>query len=167
VKHRFTKKEIYARLSDPDVRAKVEWLLSEPPTKVRGPEEAEELVRPLLAGRETESLVCVALDQGARVIAAEVLTTGSHRYTVVDPVQVLRWALTRSRPPASIVIAHNHPSSGDPTPSLQDYEVTRRIQRSALAVGVPLHDHLIVGEGETYSFAKHGDLVSPDFEPSR
>lgn len=154
---KLTKRQIVSRLSDPAMRARVEWLLSEPTLVVDGVGVAEAIVRPLLAGRETEALACVALDQRGRVIDSAVLSEGSHRYTVVDPVQVLRWVLTRSRPPATFIVAHNHPS-GDPSPSSQDDAVTHKLKRAADTVGVKLTDHIIVGSGTMYSYAAHGRL---------
>ncbi|NCY03783.1 MAG: hypothetical protein EBX36_12975, partial [Planctomycetia bacterium] len=59
-----------------------------------------------------------------------------------------RWALTRARPAAGIILAHNHPS-GDPTPSSQDYEVTRRVVDAGRVLGLPLLDHLVVTDDQS------------------
>ena len=118
------------------------------------------LVRPLLVGRTTEALVCVALDRKLRLLGMEILTTGSDSYTVVCPKQLLRWALLQGRSGAhGIVIAHNHPS-GDVVPSAQDVEVTRRVSRAAISIGIPLYDHLIVTDAAYTSFAERGELPS-------
>ena len=107
------------------------------------PEDAVSIVYPLIGVSDVERLAVVALSARNRVIDAEVLTVGSHGYTVVDPRQILRWALTRKRPCAGIVVAHNHPS-GDPMPSSQDVDVTRRLRRACEVVGVTLVDHVVV-----------------------
>lgn len=96
-----------------------------------------------------ERLVVVALDRRGRVIDVEVLTKGSDWCTIVDPKQIFRWALTRSRPAASIILAHNHPS-GDPTPSKQDVEVTVSVRAISRIVGIVLNDHIIIGSNGDY-----------------
>jgi DNA repair protein RadC len=57
----------------------------------------------------------------------------------------------------AIILVHNHPS-GDPSPSHDDIEMTKEIKRAASALGVVLHDHVIVGNGQWLSFRKHGLL---------
>ncbi len=135
-------------------------LLSPPPESVEVtlPEHALPLVWPLLAGRDHEALVSVALDIRARSIEVAVLSSGSPGATVVDPAQIYRWALTRSRPAASILLAHNHPS-GDPRPSFADRVATERVAAAGKALHIPLADHLIVADPERWcSMAELGLL---------
>ena len=151
-------------VTDPEVAARVARLLGvsePPPTSVTSPEDVVSLVRPYLAGRETEALICVAVDRRNRPIDVAVLTTGSSGFTIVDPSQILRWVLTRTRPANAFILAHNHPS-GDPTPSAQDHEVTTRVNAAARAVGLRLLDHVIVTDdpGAWTSLASTGALVS-------
>lgn len=118
---------------------------------IRDDFDAYRAVAPLCHGMATEVLVAVALDRRLRVINAEILTRGCDRYCIVDPKQILRWALLQGRSGASgIILAHNHPT-GDPTPSQQDIEVTRRVVMAGRAVGIPLSDHIIVGDGDRYT----------------
>ena len=58
---------------------------------------------------------------------------------------------------AGIVAGHNHPS-GDPTPSPDDIALTRRLVTAGEVLGVPLLDHIIVGDGRYYSFKEVGCL---------
>lgn len=113
-------------------------------TTVTSDERAAGLFMPLLAGHENERFAVAALDRRHRVVDIEVLTTGSDAFVVVDPKQILRWALTRERSVQSLLVAHNHPS-GDPKPSQQDIEVTRRVSQACNAVGMTLLDHLVIG----------------------
>jgi DNA repair protein RadC len=53
---------------------------------------------------------------------------------------------------AAVVVGHNHPS-GDPLPSQEDREVTERLRRVGILVGIDLLDHLVIGERSFYSFA--------------
>lgn len=148
----------------PDRASLTAWLAAEPAAafRVDGPAAAVAVLAPLLtkdgALLEEEAFAAVALGSRGGIIDAAVLTRGSHRMTVVDPVQVLRWALTRRRLPSSIVVGHNHPS-GDPSPSGQDIDTTRRLAAACRAVGVTLADHLIIGEAGRYtSLAEQGQL---------
>jgi DNA repair protein RadC len=124
-------------------------MVAEPPDGpvVYDPDSAYSILAPLLEGHATERFVVVALDRKNRVMATEVLTTGSDRLCVVDPKQVFRWALLQGRSGAAgVLLGHNHPS-GDPTPSYQDEEVTRNIQRAGKFIGIPLIDHIIIAGG--------------------
>lgn len=58
---------------------------------------------------------------------------------------------------AAIVVSHNHPS-GDPTPSPDDVELTRRLAAAGEVLGVPVLDHIIIGDGRYYSFKEAGCL---------
>lgn len=142
--------------ADPDLAERIVRAFGARPTAaVTVPEHAAAIVRPYLAGREEEALVCVALDRRRRVVDVAVLTVGSAGYTIVDPAQVYRWALTRKRPVNAIILAHNHPS-GDPTPSTQDVDVTARVASAGRTLGVPLLDHLVVTDTDHVSLAERG-----------
>lgn len=150
--------ELTKRLrKDPELAARM-LRLCEPPQRARMlcNTDAVPILAPLLAGRDTEALVCVALNGAGYVIDAAILTQGSPQATVVDPVQILRWALTRKAVPRSIILAHNHPG-GDPTPSVADIDVTKQVAKAAKVVGLLLLEHLIWADPEqVYSFVEHG-----------
>jgi DNA repair protein RadC len=119
--------------------------------QVKDSAEAYRAVAPLVAGHATEHFAVVALDRRHRVLGSEVLTTGSDAFTVVCPKQILRWALLQGTSgAAAIILAHNHPS-GDPEPSQQDYEVTRRVRRAAEIIGIDVIDHIVVGVNGSYT----------------
>lgn len=137
------------------------WLASEPPSArvaVRDAEAALLVLLPLLtadgAPLDHERAAVVALDARRTVIDAAVLTTGSHRQTLMDPAHILRWALTRERPCVCLIIAHNHPS-GDPAPSKEDRAVTYAMRNAAHTIGLELLDHLVIGAAGTYRSAMH------------
>ena len=62
---------------------------------------------------------------------------------------------------AAILVVHNHPS-GDPHPSREDHEVTRRLQRSGQILGIPLLDHVVIAAQGFCSFARCGWLSAQD-----
>jgi DNA repair protein RadC len=59
---------------------------------------------------------------------------------------------------AALIFAHNHPS-GDPAPSPDDLEITRKLVQACSLMGITVHEHLIVGSEGFYSFADHGDMA--------
>lgn len=143
---------------DPDLAARV-LLLCEPPLvrHVSSAHDAVALFRPMLDGRETEAVAVAALNARGGVIDVAILTTGCVSASLLDVAQVYRWALTRSRPPRFIVLAHNHPS-GEVVPSQPDRDVTRAVVVAGKVLGVPLMDHVILTQDDFYSFAQMGAL---------
>jgi DNA repair protein RadC len=94
-------------------------------------------------GFETsEQFRILFLDKKNRLIADEVQQRGTVDHTPVYPREVVKRALELSA--SSIILLHNHPS-GDTTPSKADIEMTRTIAEGAKALGIVVHDHLIVG----------------------
>ena len=127
---------------------------------VVAPEDVYAIVAPLLVGKTCENLVVVALNKRRHLLNAEILTVGSDAFTIVDPRQIFRWALMQGPSGASaIVLAHNHPS-GDPTPSAQDKDVTKRISSAGRVLGIQLIDHIVVGGTSFVSLAERGELPS-------
>lgn len=122
---------------------------------VARPASAMELLGPALRGLVDEELHGLFLDRRRHLLAHRMLTRGSDAFTVVDPRQVYRVALRVGA--AALILAHNHPS-GDPTPSTQDREVTRRVAAAGRVLGIPLLDHLVVGDASWVSMAEEGSL---------
>ena len=110
---------------------------------------------PPLAGLSHEELHALYLDRRRRPLAHRVLTRGSDGFTVVDPRQIFRPAVTLRA--CAVVLAHNHPS-GDPEPSRQDIAVTARVARAGRVLGAVLLDHLVVASGRYTSLAEGGHL---------
>ena len=90
-----------------------------------------------------------------RGIADEVQQTGTVDHTPVYPREIMKRALELGA--SAVILVHNHPS-GDPTPSRADIEITKEVARAAQALGVQLHDHLIVGRSGHTSFKSQGLL---------
>ena len=86
-----------------------------------------------------------------------IVSVGTLTETAVHPRELFKSSLLSSA--AAVIFFHNHPSSGDPTPSGQDIETTRRLVEAANILGVKALDHIVVGkDGEYFSF-KENDLV--------
>ncbi len=108
-----------------------------------------------MARERVEQFRVLYLDNKNRLIADEVQARGTINHTPVYPREVVKRALELHA--AAIILAHNHPS-GDPAPSRDDIAMTQEMVRAAEALGVVLHDHVIVGNGRTVSFRAEGLL---------
>lgn len=108
-----------------------------------------------MAHEKTEQFRLLFLDRKNSLIADEVQTTGTVDHTPVYPREVVRRALELSA--SALILVHNHPS-GDPTPSRADVDMTKDIVRAASAVGLIVHDHVIIGRGRHTSFKAQGLL---------
>jgi DNA repair protein RadC len=100
--------------------------------------------RAALAHADTEEFHVLFLDRKNGLIAPEKQARGTVDHTPVYPREVVKRALELSA--SAIILVHNHPS-GDPTPSKADIEMTREVARAAAALGIAVHDHLIIGRG--------------------
>jgi DNA repair protein RadC len=97
---------------------------------------------PRLGGLLREVMLAVALDGRNHFLAEIEIATGGTHSVAVSPRDVLRPVLRTGA--SSFLLLHNHPS-GDPTPSRQDIEFTRRMVRCAEAIELPFVDHVVVG----------------------
>lgn len=89
------------------------------------------------------------------LIADEVQQVGTVNHTPVYPREVMKRALELGA--TALILAHNHPS-GDPAPSRDDIEMTKRLRDAGKPVGVAIHDHFIIGKNGVTSFAEAGLL---------
>lgn len=93
------------------------------------------------------------LDRKNRLIADEIMGHGTVDRAPVYPREVIKRALDLNS--TAIILAHNHPS-GDPTPSQSDIVMTKNMVEAAKAIGVTVHDHLIIGRDNIASFKSLG-----------
>ncbi len=105
-----------------------------------------------IVDQDKEHFWAIGLDIKLKVKYIEVVTMGTLDASLVHPREVFRFAIMNGV--SSIIVGHNHPS-GDVYPSSEDRTVTKRLAEAGRLLGIPLHDHLIIGEGEEfYSFAQ-------------
>ncbi len=103
---------------------------------------------------DREHFVIALLDTKSQVIGLHTISIGSLGASIVHPREVFKPALLSSA--ASVILAHNHPS-GDPDPSHEDLEVTRRLVDAGNILGVNVRDHIILGDnGSFVSFRERG-----------
>lgn len=108
-----------------------------------------------LAHEKTEQFRILFLDRKNVLIGDEVQQRGTIDHTPVYPREVVKRALALNA--AALILVHNHPS-GDPKPSREDIEMTKEIRRAAEALGIAIHDHLVIGRKGHASFRSLGLL---------
>ena len=104
---------------------------------------------------ETEHLYAVFLDASGRLLGFRTVFVGTIQRSIVSPREILRLALQYDA--AHFIILHNHPS-GDPEPSPEDLAVTTKLRQVADALGIPLVDHIIIGDRQYVSLSERGYL---------
>ena len=119
------------------------------------PQDVADFLMPRLRYAAKEQFVVILLNSKNKVIGTEVVSEGSLSSSVVHPREVYAPAMLHHA--AAIMVAHNHPS-GDSKPSLEDEEVTRMLSRSGKVLGIPMIDHVIIGDGNYYSFLENEAL---------
>ena len=110
----------------------------------------------VMAREKVEQFRVLFLDPKNRLIADEAQARGTVNHTPVYPREVVKRALELHA--TAIILVHNHPS-GDPTPSREDVEMTREIERAAGTLGILVHDHIVIGNGKWLSFRKTGRIA--------
>lgn len=103
--------------------------------------------------QETEKVICVMLDSRMQQIASPEISSGTANMSLVSPREILQKALSYHA--LHLILIHNHPS-GNPSPSQEDYQVTRNLFRAGRIVGIDLSDHIIIGDRTYFSFRDGG-----------
>ena len=116
------------------------------------PEKVKEFLLYALQGRDSECFCVLFLDSQHAVISFDEMFTGTIDGASVYPREVAKMALQHNA--KAVIFAHNHPS-GLANPSQADQIITERLKECLKLFDICCLDHLIVGEGEPYSFAEH------------
>jgi len=124
-------------------------------------DEVREYLKYSLGNRSRECFMVIFLDAKNRVLETQVLFEGTLTASAVYPREVVRAALGHHA--AALILVHNHPS-GDPTPSREDMNITRRLILACRLMGLTVHEHLIVGRDDYYSFADQGHIARMNSE---
>jgi DNA repair protein RadC len=123
--------------------------------RIRGPGDVHLRLGPRLRDLPQEEFHALLLDSRHRVLREVLVTRGTLDASLISPREVFRLAVVEGA--AAVILAHNHPS-GDPTPSPDDRAVTRQIAEAGRALGIPVLDHVILGDGRFASLAEEGGL---------
>ena len=123
----------------------------------RASEDVERVARSIYGTLDAykEHFLLLAMNNKNRVNGFKVVSTGSLTASLVHPREVWRAALHLCA--AAVVFVHNHPS-GDPAPSQEDIELTRRLKETADVLGIRVLDHVVLGNERFFSFSDRGML---------
>jgi len=124
-------------------------------TQIASPRDIAGILMPEYGGRSVEHFGLVLLDTRRRVLRTRVISVGTLDCSPAHPREVFREATLASA--SAIVLFHNHPS-GDPTPSPEDIDLTRRLAAAGRIMGIDVLDHVILGEGTYCSLKEMGRI---------
>ena len=128
--------ELGKRLNDPDYHAKGD--------PVQTPEAAVQSIQSKLKGLKKEHFYILCLDTRNRVNTKKQVSQGNLDSSIVHPREVFKDAISALA--SSVIFVHNHPS-GDLEPSSEDIQLTKRLVEAGELLGIPVLDHIIVGDG--------------------
>ncbi|MFP3719852.1 DNA repair protein RadC [Niallia circulans] len=120
---------------------------------VRSPEDGYNLLKYFLEDKDREHFIVVALNTKNEPVAINTCHIGSLNASIVHPREVMKLGILSNA--ASIIVGHNHPS-GQPSPSKEDIEVTERLKKAGVILGIELLDHIIVGDESFVSLKEKG-----------
>lgn len=123
--------------------------------ELSSPQAVFKFMRPKCRRLDREHFWRIDLDARSKVLGYETVSIGTISASLVHPRELFKGAILNNA--AAIIIAHNHPSQ-DTTPSPEDREVTRRIQKAGELLGIPLLDHMVLADDRFHSFKEAGIL---------
>ena len=124
------------------------------------PEDVYKVMK-FLEKADREMLYALHLDAKNRIMAMELVSMGSLTNNLIHPREVFKGAILNNS--ASVALVHNHPS-GDAEPSRDDLEITERIIKTGELIGIPVIDHMVIGNGKYVSIKPRLDHKSESKE---
>ncbi len=121
--------------------------------KISTSEEIYELFRLHLRDSDREIFKIILLTSRNQIILEKTIFEGSLTESLVNPREVVKEALNHAA--AAIIFIHNHPS-GDPSPSMEDKQITTRLKMACELIGIRVLDHVIIGRETYFSFSDNG-----------
>mgnify|MGYP000725362860 CR=1 FL=1 len=139
-------------------------LASFTPTRpvIKSPGDASRLLMEEMRYLDKEHFRVILLDTKNHVLGIHSVSVGDLNSSLVHPREIFKEAIRRSS--AAVILVHNHPS-GDPSPSKEDLEVTRRLVRVGKLLGIEVLDHIIIGDNQFTSLRE--SVPGWDADPGR
>ncbi len=122
---------------------------------INSSKDAIHLLAPDMENLDKEHFIVLLLDTRHNLIKKERIFIGTLDNSMIHPREIFKPAIIESA--AAIIIAHNHPS-GDPSPSNDDIEVTKKLKQAGTLLGIEVLDHIIIGNKSSYSFIDSGTI---------
>ena len=136
-----------------EIGRRVSYATAKERFRVNSPKSCADLLMPYLRYKTNEHFVAVLLDSKNKVIQVAKISEGSLNSSIVHPREVFKPAILNAA--ASILVGHNHPS-GDPKPSREDKNITKKLVAAGEDLCIPVLDHIIIGDGKFFSFKEQG-----------
>jgi len=114
-----------------------------------------EILHPQMRDLNQEAFFVMFLDRRSKLICVDMIHLGGMNAMVVDPKVIFQKALEYKA--SSIILSHNHPS-GASSPSNEDIRLTEKVKQGGNVLDIKVLDHLIIGDGNYYSFADEGKM---------
>lgn len=108
-----------------------------------------------ISSLKQENLIAIFLDNKNKLISFKTIFIGTINMSISHPREIFKEAIKNSA--VFLILVHNHPS-GDPLPSKADINFTNQVYKTSKVIGIPLLDHIIIGNNKYYSFYDNGDL---------
>lgn len=134
---------------------RIEYPTEHESIKINSPEDVYRLIYPQVRDLKKEVFILLCLDTKNKILNQETVSMGSLNANVVHPREVFKSALLQSA--AHIIVSHNHPS-GDPTPSREDIEITKKLVETGNIMGINVLDHVIIGDCRHFSMKEAGHI---------
>lgn len=123
--------------------------------QVKSSRDIFERFHPYMQDLTHEEFWVVYMNRANKIIDERRISEGGTSGTVVDVKKVMKWALEKTA--STLILCHNHPS-GNLRPSKSDEAVTGKMKQAAQFMEMQMLDHIIIGQGEYYSFADEDGL---------
>ena len=114
------------------------------------------LFRYLIYTEKQENLIVLLLDSKNNLIKSKTVFKGSLNISIAHPREIFKEAIINNA--NSIILVHNHPS-GDPYPSINDKNITNQMIHSGTIIGIPVIDHIIIGNNKYYTFKENKVVI--------
>ena len=121
--------------------------------QIKSPDDVKDIVMEEMRYFDREHFRVIYLDRKGGMLEMQDISVGGLHSSIVHPREVFKVAVKKSA--ASLILVHNHPS-GDPTPSQEDVEITRRLIEAGNIMGITVLDHIVIGDNSYCSLKSKG-----------
>lgn len=126
------------------------------PRCIDNPKSANELIKPFLAESDREKFIVICLDLKNQPTSINTISIGTVSSAIIHPREVFKVAILSNS--SAIIASHNHPS-GNPQPSQEDIQITKRLKEAGDILGIALLDHIIIGDNDKYVSLKEMEII--------
>ena len=126
------------------------------PAEVKDSKDSYERFLPFIDDIRQEHFLVMYLNQSNHALKVECISNGGTTHVIADPKIIFKNALNLNA--TCIILGHNHPS-GNPRPSEDDRQLTKKLVAAGKLLDIAVIDHIIIGKERYYSFRDHGDMT--------